>query len=62
MSTPSGCQLIGNWRIVFFNWDGSDEGTEISGSESAELNDDGSLEIEIKYNNGDDVILKAQRT
>lgn len=48
-------------RIVFFRWVGSDEGSEISGSGSAELNDDGSLEIEINFDNGDDAVLKAQR-
>ena len=48
-------------RIVFFNWTGFDEGDEICGSGSAELEDDGSVEIELSFHNGDDVILKAQR-
>ncbi|TWB27682.1 hypothetical protein FBZ88_106145 [Nitrospirillum bahiense] len=30
--------------IVFFQWGGSDEGDEVTGSGSAELNDDGMLE------------------
>jgi hypothetical protein len=48
-------------RIVFFNWTGFDEGDESSGSGSAELEDDGSVEIELAFHNGDDAILKARR-
>jgi len=48
-------------RIVFFNWTGFDEGDEISGSGSAELEDDGAIEIELSFHNGDDAILKARR-
>lgn len=48
-------------RIVFFTWDGFDEGDAISGSGSAELDDDGAIEIEISFHNGDDAILKARR-
>ena len=47
--------------IVFFNWTGSDEGDEICGSGSAELEDDGTVEIELSFHNGDDAILKARR-
>jgi hypothetical protein len=46
---------------VFFRWAGFDEGDEISGDGSAELQDDGSLEIELSFDNGDDVILTARR-
>jgi hypothetical protein len=49
-------------RIVFFTWSGFDEGDEVSGSGSAELDDDGSVEIEISFHNGDDAVLKARRT
>ena len=33
--------------------------TEVTGEGSAELQDDGTIEIEFAYHNGDDVILKA---
>ena len=48
-------------RIVSFNWMGFDEGDEICGSGSAELEDDGTIEIELSFHNGDDAILKARR-
>jgi hypothetical protein len=32
-----------------------------SGSGSAELEDDGTIEIELSFNNGDDAILKGRR-
>jgi hypothetical protein len=43
--------------IVFFRWNGCDEGNEISGDASAELQEDGSLEIELSFDNGDPVRL-----
>lgn len=46
---------------IGFTWAGSDEGTQISGAGSAELQEDGSLEIELDYHFGDDVVLKAVR-
>jgi hypothetical protein len=39
--------------IVFFRWHGFDEGDDITGDGSAELQDDGTLEIEISFDNGD---------
>jgi hypothetical protein len=47
--------------IVFFRWNGFDEGDEISGDASAELQEDGSLEIELSFDNGDDATLTARR-
>jgi len=47
-------------RIVFFTWIGFDEGDEVSGSGSAELDDDGTVEIELSFHNGDDAVLKAR--
>ena len=47
--------------IVFFRYSGCDEGDKVTGSGSAELNDDGTLEIELSFDNGDDVALKARR-
>ena len=46
---------------VGFNWDGSDEGDQVLGDGSAELLDDGSIEIEFAYRNGDEAVLKAKR-
>ena len=46
---------------VAFDWEGSDEMDEARGSGSAELLDDGSLEIEFEFHRGDDVILNAIR-
>jgi hypothetical protein len=46
---------------VFFRWAGFDEGDEISGNGSAEIEDDGTLEIELSFDNGDDAILIARR-
>lgn len=48
-------------RIVFFTWAGFDEGDEMTGSGSAELDDDGTVEIELSFDEGDDAILKARR-
>ena len=107
MNGPSGCEVIGRWRIVaadlwdrdyldlagpayfrianqgwagfafgvvnaaaeleygrslvFFRWSGFDEGDAVFGSGSAELQDDGSLEIELCSDDGDDAILTAHR-
>ena len=47
--------------MVFFTWIGFDEMDEVSGSGSAELLDDGTLEIEFAYHLGDEAVLKAKR-
>lgn len=47
--------------IVFFRWTGFDEGDEVSGDSSAELQDDGTIEIELSFDNGDDAILTGRR-
>jgi hypothetical protein len=46
---------------VFFRWQGCDEGDEISGDASAELQGDGTIEIELSYDNGDDATLIGRR-
>ena len=46
---------------VGFTWEGFDEMDEVSGDGSAELNDDGEIEIEFAYHNGDKAVLKAKR-
>jgi hypothetical protein len=47
--------------MVFFTWFGFDEMDEVTGTGSAELLDDGSLEIEFAYHHGDEAVLKAVR-
>ena len=47
--------------IVFFSWAGFDEMDEVNGSGSAELLDDGTIEIEFTYHLGDEATLKANR-
>ena len=46
---------------VFFTWAGFDEMDEVSGTGSAELNDDGTLEVAFAYHLGDEAVLKADR-
>jgi hypothetical protein len=46
---------------VGFTWEGFDEMDEVSGEGSAELLDDGSIEVEFAYHNGDEAVLKAKR-
>jgi len=48
-------------NIVSFHWSGFDEGDEISGSGSVELQHDGSIKIELFSDNGDDAVLTARR-
>ncbi len=47
--------------MVLFDWAGFDEMDEASGAGSAELQDDGSLEIAFEYHLGDEAVLKAVR-
>jgi hypothetical protein len=47
--------------MVFFTWTGFDEMDEVTGDGSAELLDEGSLEIEFAYHLGDEAVLKAVR-
>ena len=46
---------------IGFTWAGFDEMDEVSGSGSAELQEDGSLEIEFEYHLGDKAVLRAVR-
>jgi len=48
--------------VVFFTWEGFEEMDEMRGSGSAELQDDGSIEIEFAYHLGDEATLKAVPT
>lgn len=47
--------------IIFFEFEGSDEMTRIRGTGTAELAEDGSLEIEISIHQGDEMQIKAHR-
>ena len=57
----AGLDLEYSRSAVFFTWAGFDEMDEVAGSGSAELQDDGSLNIEFSYHLGDEAILKAVR-
>lgn len=46
---------------IDFTWGGCDEGDQVQGEGSAELLEDGSIEIEFAYHNGDEAVLKAKR-
>ena len=46
---------------IGFTWSGFDEMDDVTGVGSAELQDDGSLQIEFEYHNGDEAVLKAIR-
>lgn len=47
---------------MFFTWSGVDDMNEVGGAGSAELLDDGTIEIEFNFHLGDEAILKAKRT
>jgi hypothetical protein len=57
----AGLDLEYSRTVVFFTWAGFDEMDEVTGTGSAELNDNGTLEIEVTYHLGDEAILKAER-
>jgi hypothetical protein len=57
----AGLDLEYGRTIVFFTWQGFEEGDEVSGSGSAELQDDGTIEIAFAYHLGDEATLKAER-
>ena len=46
---------------IGFHWAGCEEGDQVDGEGTAELLDDGTLEIEFEYRNGDEAVLKAKR-
>lgn len=56
----AGLELEYGQSIVFFTWAGFEEMDQVNGSGSAELLEDGSLEIEFNYHRGDEAILKAK--
>lgn len=60
-ATQAGLDLEYGRTIVFFTWEGFDEMDEVRGSGSAELLDNGSLEIQFAYHLGDEAVLRAER-
>jgi hypothetical protein len=46
---------------IRFTWAGFDEGDEVSGAGSAQLQADGSLQILLSFHLGDDAVLIARR-
>ena len=44
---------------INFEWNGADEGDQVTGTGGADLRDDGRLEGEIAYDNGDDTTFIA---
>ena len=57
----AGLEIEYSRSSIGFTWEGFDEMDEVSGDGSAELLDDGSIEIEFAYHNGDEAVLKAKR-
>jgi hypothetical protein len=57
----AGLDLEYSPNAIFFTWAGFDEMDEVNGSGSAELQDDGTVQIEFAYRLGDDATLKAVR-
>ena len=57
----AGLELAYGRSDVAFTWAGFDEMDEVSGSGSAELLEDGTLEIEFDCHHGDDAVLRAAR-
>ncbi len=46
---------------IGFRWAGCEEGDQVDGEGTAELLEDGAIEIEFEYRNGDEAVLKAKR-
>jgi len=57
----AGLDIESSQSSIGFTWQGFDEMDEVSGDGSAELHDDGAIEIEFAYHNGDEAVLKAKR-
>ncbi len=48
-------------RSMHFTWEGSDEGEHLSGDGDAEVEDDGTISGEIRFDNGDETTFTARR-
>ena len=55
----AGLDIAYGTAVIFFTWAGFEEMDEVNGSGSAEMQDDGSVEIEFAYHLGDEATLKA---
>lgn len=53
------CEHAGT--LIYFNWQGFDEMNEASGDGSAELMENGQIEIELRFHIGDEAIIKAKK-
>ena len=60
-AVTAGGQLEYSRTIVFCRFNGFDEGDEISGDLSAELQEDGTIEIELSFDNCDNAILIGRK-
>jgi hypothetical protein len=61
-----GCVRIGlhceyGQESIFFSFEGSDELEEVSGDGDAELEEDGTLTDEVRFDNGDEATFRASR-
>lgn len=57
----AGLDIAYGQQDIDFTWCGFDEMDEVQGAGSAELQNDGSISIEIAYHYGDEAVLKAVR-
>ena len=48
-------------RVIFFSWQGFDEMDEVCGDGSANMKDDGFLDIESRFHDGNQATLKARK-
>ena len=46
---------------IGFRWAGCEEGDKVEGEGTAELLDDGTIEIEFAYHNGDEAVFQVKR-
>lgn len=56
----AGLDLEYGRSIVYFTWTGFDEMDQVNGTGSAELLENGTLEIEFAYHLGDEAVIKAE--
>jgi hypothetical protein len=61
VALQAGLDIEHSRASIGFTWQGFDEMDEVSGDGSAEWLDDGSIEIEFAFHNGDKADLKARR-
>ena len=57
----TGLSISYSQTMIFFIWEGYDKMDEVNGSGSAELMENGTMEIEFNFHNSDETILIAKR-